>query len=401
MSNPLAVPTVSAALVTLIQGAVDTVGLTPGPRVSAGSLEDTGDNARVSVHLYRVSRDEHASNRDLPTRSAAGDLRSRPTVALNLHFLLCFRGDSDFDAQTMLAVAAVTLEANAHLSAQLLTLTEADHPEVAGHDLDEAPFPVRWGADSLSVDELTKMWALYPAGSFGLTLAVQAGPVLVEAAAVPTSGPPVQAFALGAYPMTALRLDSVGGPQGPGAQVRAETPMPDLTLRGAGFTAADDETVVVLIDGVEFTASDGGATHLTVSAPSLLPGAHRVQVRKWGPPIDSDLSGTPTTVISENRVVMVVPTLVDATASSTTITTDVRPALTSDERVRLLLDPVSGGPSVALVPTGLTGTAVSIVAFSAAEVASGPYRLTLEVNGVRSIPALDAAGHYIQQEVIL
>jgi hypothetical protein len=179
VSNTLAVATVTAAITTMVEMAVGTVGITPGPVVSPGTLEDVGDNARVSIHLYRVSRNPALSNAGLAVRNSAGDLRTRPEVALELHYLLCFRATSELDAQTMLAVTAATLETNPGISDELLRLTETDHPEVVGNDLREAAEPVRVCAEGLSVDELTRLWALYAAGSFALTLAVSASPVLV------------------------------------------------------------------------------------------------------------------------------------------------------------------------------------------------------------------------------
>lgn len=402
MSNALAVPTVTAALVTLVQAAVDTLGLAPGPVVSVRNLEDTGANGRVSVHLYRVSRHEFLSNEVLPVRSGNGALRARPTVALDLHYLVCFRADGDLDAQQMLAVSAVTLEANPEISPALLTLMEAEptNASLLGNDLRDSPVRARWCADSLGVDELTKIWALYPAGSYALTLAVRAGPLLVEAVAVPAAGLPVQALALGARPLATLRLDSVGGPGGPGSQVRAGSPMPDLDLYGAGFAPRDDEDVVAVIDGTEVVPTGGDDTHLVVPGTGLLPGPHRVQVRRSGPPLDPALSTTRTIVGSEVRVAMVVPTLVSAAKAANRVNTAVHPRVSRAERVRLLMDPVAGGDSVAAPPApALPAGGTSTPSFDLTDVPAGAYRLTLEVNGVRSIPELDSGGHYVHVEV--
>lgn len=402
MSNALVVPTVTAALVTLVQAAVDSLGLTPGPVVSARGLEDAGDNARVSVHLYRVNRHEYLSNEVLPVRSSTGELRTRPTVALDLHYLVCFRAQGELEAQQMLAVSAVTLEANPEVSPSLLTRMEAEPTNAAllDNDLRDSPVRARWCADNLGMDELTKIWALYPAGSYALTLAVRAGPVLVEAAAVPTAGLPVRALGLGAGPLAAVRLDSVGGPAGPGAQVRAADPMPDLELHGAGLAAGEGESVVAVVDGVEVTPVAGDDVHLAVPGIGLLPGPHRVQVRRYGPPLDPALSTTATSVTSEVRVAMVVPTLASATKVGNRVDTVVHPPVSRATRVRLLMDPTAGGDSVAAapvspLPVGGTGTP----SFGIADVPAGSYRLTLEVNGVRSIPDVDPGGRYVFVEV--
>lgn len=401
MSNPLAVPAVTAALVTLVQAAVDTLGLTPGPVVTARGLDDSGDQSRVGVHLFRVSRNENLANEELPVRSSGGVLRAPPTVALDLHYLVCFRSDTDLEAQQMLAVSAVTIEANPLVGDDLLTVAEASHTGIVGNDLRDSPVRARLCAGSLSVDELTKIWALYPAGSFGLTLAVTAGPVLIEAAAQPVTGLPVQSITLGAAPLTPLRLDVVGGPDGPGAPVRATSPMPGLDLVGAGFTAGAGESVVAVIDGAEVAPLSASSTHLAVPAAGLAPGPHRVQVRRIGPPLSPAHSPTPTAVTSEVRVVTVVPTLIGATTTASGIKVTHHPEVKEGDRVRLLLDPVSGGSSVAVAAGSLAAAPADAVTFGTDAVSPGTYRLTLEIDGARSIPALDASGHYVHTEVTL
>ncbi len=411
MSNALAVATVTAAITTMVQMAVDTAGITPGPVVTPGTLEDSGDHARVSVHLYRVSRDPAMSNVGPPVRNAAGELRARPQVALELHYLLCFRADTELAAQTMLAVTAATLETNPGISDQLLTLAEADHPAVLGNDLREAAEPVRVSAEGLSIDELTRLWALYAAGSFALTLAIAAAPVLVESSATPGTGLPVLHIALGASTFDAPRLDSVAGPEGPGAPLRAGSPMPELHLRGAGLGPRRDETVEVLVDGTPLTpvavVDDG---HLTVRATGLKPGVRRVLVRRVGAPIDPALSPTPVVLNSEARALMVAPTLVGLTPTSSgpapsrsgTIEATLLPPVGTGQRVRLLLDGGGAPPRNVVLPSNpLPSTPSGTVVFAFADLPGGSYRVTVEVDGARSIPPVDVDGHYVLPEVDL
>ena len=258
MSNAQAPATVTAAITTLVQMAVDHAGITPGPVVSPGSLEDVGDNARVSVHLYRVSRNAALSEapgcRPAPAR---GDLR-RPAHRWRSTCTTCsaFRGNDDFEAQTMLAITAATLATTTTISEELLERTEDDHEEVLGNDLREAPERVRICPEELGLDDLNRVWSLYSSGAFVPTLALLAGPVLVESSAVPGSGLPVLRYGLRAAPLAAPRLDAVAGPLGPGAPVRAADPMPDLHLRGAALGARAGETVEVLVDGAPMGSVD-------------------------------------------------------------------------------------------------------------------------------------------------
>ncbi len=179
MSNALAVPTVTAALAVVVQAAVDALGLDPRPVVTPGPLDDAGHPARVGVHLYRVTQNPALSITALPTR-AAGDPQQRGQVALDLHYLLTFRGRSELRSQQLLATTAAALHAEPVLSATRLVEAEAAHPEIAGHDVAAAKEPVRVTPAVLSVAELNGLWALYPPRSFTVTLAVSVGPVLID-----------------------------------------------------------------------------------------------------------------------------------------------------------------------------------------------------------------------------
>ncbi len=180
MSNALAVPAVTAALLTIVQAAIDRLGLIPRPIVAPGPLDRSGENAGVGVHLYRVTQNPALSVTALPSHPAGGSPRQQGQVALDLHYLLTFHGNSEWEAQQLLATTAAVLHVEPVLTAARIAGAEAEHPEIAGNDLGAAEEPVRVSSETLSVDELNGLWALYPTGSFTVTLAVSAGPVLID-----------------------------------------------------------------------------------------------------------------------------------------------------------------------------------------------------------------------------
>jgi hypothetical protein len=59
----------------------------------------------VGITLYRFSRNPALSIADLLTRSADGAVRQRPRVALDLHYLLTFRGTTEWDTQQLVPAA--------------------------------------------------------------------------------------------------------------------------------------------------------------------------------------------------------------------------------------------------------------------------------------------------------
>ena len=106
------------------------------------------------------------------------------------------------------------------------------------------------GAHGLGrVHEVARLWALYPPGSFAPTLAVTAGPVVIDSTLVAPPTYPVRTVGNSIRPSTAgPRLDTIAGPDGIGAPIRATSAPAPLTLRGAGFCAGGQ--MDALIDGV-------------------------------------------------------------------------------------------------------------------------------------------------------
>ena len=401
MSNALAVPAVTAAVVTLVQNAVDDLGITPGPVVAAADLAKSGPHARVGVFLHQVTRNGQLAASTVPTRAADGTVLRRPTAALDLHYLVCFRADDQWDVQTMLARVAAELSVVTVVSPALLTAAEAAHAEVVGNDLRTAE-PVHIVADTISLDDLTRLWSLYPVGSHAPALAVRAGPVLVEAGSAAATGLPVRRIGLGAASISPLRLDAVVAADGPGAPVRASAPMPPLTLVGAGLSPAEG-VVSAVVDGDVRPLTAATDDRATLATTGLLPGRHRVAVRHELPPLDAAVSATPVTRSSETRTFDVLPTLgaLSRTASGPasgrqgTITAAVVPAVSRDQRVRLLLDAVAGGGAAALPAPALPAGGTGSVAFAFTGLPAGTYRVTLEVDGMRSLPPTDAGGAYV------
>ncbi|MFC8272046.1 DUF4255 domain-containing protein [Streptomyces sp. NPDC057271] len=415
MSNALAVPAVTAALTTLVQNAVNGLGINPGPVVAPGPLDNTGDQARVGVHLYRVSRNATLSLADLPTRSSAGHLRQKPKAALDLHYLFTFRGSDEWQTQQLLARTAAALHTVPYVTDTLLAEAETDHPEIADNDLAQADEPVRVTPEALSTDELTRLWALFPPATFTVTLAVTAGPVLVDGDGDPGAVLPVRTLLAGVAPFTPPRLDGAAGPEGRGAPVRADNPMPNLHLHGHALSAREGETSEVLVDGAPVsgvTVADD--THLVLTSPALAPGRRRISVRRSGPPAHPTLSATRPVQVSAPVVVLVVPTLgpVSATTSTGhqpglrtgTVSATVTPPVGHANRVRLLLDATTPGSAVSLalvaeLPAANPPTAQ--VEFTVTDAPAGPYRVTVEVDGARSLPGLDSHGLYVLPVVTL
>jgi len=405
MSNTIAIPAVTASIVAIVQARMNAAGLVATPSVAPGTL-DSGSAPCVAVHLYRVERNGYRDNEQLATRASDGQLRQTPRAALDLHYLLAFHGTDEYETHRLMAIAAAGLAATPDISRALVASVGSTYVGAAGNDLADADELVRVTPESISVDEISRLWALYQPDTFRPTLGYSAGPVIVDADETPGTVLPVAGFALGARPLSSPRLDAVAGPDGPGAPITASAAAISLSLLGAALAPRPGEALEVLIDGVSITPVNVTSdSELTVQLPSQRPGVHRVQVLRLGAPIAPALSMTrpPTSSATVNFTIL--PKLVSISApgpthagglSSGTLTVDVEPALDHSNRIRILLDSQTLNPPIAVAipfnaPAGPATTTLH-VPFSG--VAIDSYRVTLEVEGVRSIPALDSSHHY-------
>ena len=120
MSNALAIATVTRTLAQIVRTAVQSV--VPGSDVLT-SRPDAAATAepRARLFLYQISPNAALRNNDLPTRAANGTLTSRPTAALDLHYLLSFYGnETELEPQRMLGAAVRDLHAQPVLLRQMI-----------------------------------------------------------------------------------------------------------------------------------------------------------------------------------------------------------------------------------------------------------------------------------------
>ncbi len=203
----------------------------------------------------------------------------------------------------------------------------------------------------------------------------------------------------------------MAGPDGPGAPIRAAAAAPVLHLLGAALSPQDGETLEVIIDGAVaagvHVVSD---SELSLSAPSQRAGLHTARVLRQGAPIDQALSATRPAASSAPVNFTVLPTLATATAHTAShhggestghLDATVAPALDPTQRVRLLMDSQTLDPPFAVAVPITIAASTNSISGHYADVPTDDYRVTLEVDGVRSIPEVDAADHYVLPVVTL
>lgn len=180
MSNALAIATVTRTLAQLVRTAVQSV--VPGSDVVTTRPDAAAPtDARVRLFLYQVSPNAALRNHDLPTRAANGTLTSRPTAAIDLHYLLTFYGnDTELEPQRMLGAAVRDLHAQPVLLRQMILDAIAAAPFLTASNLADAIEQVKFTPLSLSLEELSKLWSVFFQAPYALSVAYIGTVVLIE-----------------------------------------------------------------------------------------------------------------------------------------------------------------------------------------------------------------------------
>ncbi len=408
MSNHLAVATVTAALKARIQEALDAD--VPGAKVRIGRPDgELGQNgaARVNLYLYQVTTNPAMRNAHQPARGASGRGVATPRVALDLHYLLSFYGDSTaFEPERMLGSVARVLEEVPLLTRARIEKVIADDPQnLSGSDLHRAPELVKAHPAALTLEELSKLWSVFFQVPYALSLAYQCTTVIVEAStptgpALPVTRPAIVPFPTGGPTISAVRaqagsafpiewggtavLEGSGlGAHGLGLRVgphdvamaevtvrpgRIELPLTQAALGGAVLAAGMHPVRTVL------PAPGGAPAHLVRTSDSV-PLVLRPSVAVPGGAVALD-PGPP-----------------DQPASGTVKIT-FSPPVVKGQEVRLMLDErAAGSPAGALLvphPVADPDFPAATLTFAFTALKRAAYLVRAQVDGIASAPAIDA-----------
>lgn len=193
MSDSFAIATVTAAMAYLLES--EGVTVTTNPPDLTGN-----DEARINIFLYQVTPNPGYRNIDTPARSYSGELVSRQQLGLDLHYLLTAYGKSDdeLSSQKVLAQTMRVLHENPILTRDIIAQALADPmiadlPDMDSADLAEQIEVVKLTMQSLSLEELTKIWSsFFKTGSYRISVAYKATVVLLDGKKEPRSTMPVR-----------------------------------------------------------------------------------------------------------------------------------------------------------------------------------------------------------------
>jgi hypothetical protein len=455
MSNALAIASVSAVLMDLLNNAVIDHQLTnvvgevkvsalPPDRVL---VEGQAETSRLNLFMYQVTPNPGWRNVDLPSRSADGERATSPPLGIDLHYLVSAYGQTDLHAEILLGYALQLLHEHPILTRDAIRETLKPTSPVTGGGILPPPLDtltaseladqvehIRLTPETMSVDEISKLWGAIQS-HYRPTAAYQASVVLIESRRPGRSALPVaddrRRFYLMPFTNPVIaRVVSVAGELAP-IVVGTTIEIRGRDLRG--------DVTLVNLDGAELVPAMDDVTPDTIRVvlASPLPagtyaGVKGVQVvhrLKMGDP-ETDHRGVESNVgafilrpsITNGPVIGSTDVLGLTTSTEMVdgVTIQLRagrlriafnPRVGREQRVVVLLNELNAPPGTTPhaysfrappangVPDGDDDTAT--VEFPFSRVVAGTYLVRVQVNGAESALARDAGGLFFEPRVVL
>jgi hypothetical protein len=412
VSNFLGLATVTAALRLELKHALDEEALAmPGSMVHgatvtavrpdgpATGLPDHG----VNIFLYHVTPNVARRNEDLPSRDTRGNLVQRPRAAVDLHYILTFYGsDGDLEAERLMGVVIRRLHERAILTKPIIESARTDpgSPYLADSNLADDE-PLRLTPETLSVEDLSKVWSILLQTAYRPSLTYRASVVLLESDAAPRTTLPVRDYDVEVITLPHLAIARVrAAGQDPALRNeyagRFDVPMGTTELEIEGVDLLADETDVVIDGDTADPPSPGSTgTSLQVTVSALTPGVHTVQVIRrvaMGKP-----NAEPHVGFASNTAILVVPPEIDPRSPGYV------PDAT-DPRIELLAPGAEGEATLLLYTAGKNGLSYTLrsrprgegdpFVFGAPDLAKETYLMRLQVGGVTSTLEPNGIGPY-------
>ena len=446
MSNFLAIATVTAALINILQESanndvpdhsIDYATLPPGQ--AADNVQD----ARINIYLYQVTSNTAWRNADLPTRRSDGTMMQRPQIALDLHYIISFYGDEkELVPQRLLGSVVRTLHTQPVLSREKISNIvnsqkngDSHTSYLAQSTLADQLEVVRFSPLYLSLDDLSKIWSVLFQVQYALTVAYVGSVVLIESGDTPRSALPVRAYSLQAIPFNQPIIEHVTAQTAVPPFNEFNTPInlgSILRIRGKKLLGADG--TLIRIGDREVTPSAKNMTNTQITLPltvnaqesdlqvnDLRAGVQGVQViqpRLLGNPptlhrgVESNVAAfvLRPTIDLQGKTNLTFPHNADGTVDGSIDITVSGPPVGKAQRVILLLNEFRA-------PAAAQNTAperaycfeasprvddpATTVSFPIKAVQPGTYLVRISVDGAESLLTVDANGQYAEPQVTI
>ncbi len=403
MSNYLAIATVTATLQRTLQAIVQSD--VYGARVTTIRPDTVGSGApetAVNLYLYHVVPNLAWRNADLRTRYSEGQFAKRPQAALDLFYLIsCYGNEVELEPQRLLGSVVRTLHARPILTREMIreTLSDSTFTFLNDSNLSEQVDVVKFSPLSMSIEELSNIWSVFFQTPHALSIAYQAGVVLIESDDIPQRALPVRDRSKfsGAPFRSSPAIEKIASSAGALEPILADS---TLLIRGSRLRG---NVTKIRIGTLEVTPREISDTQLSFPLSSLPAGALRAGVQ--GVQVIHELNGTssqPHRGVESNVAALVLrPTLLEINISeleteteelrSAQVTARINLTVGKAQRTTLLLNERSSdSPTAYLFDARKRETDTDAIAFSIYNVKPGEYLARIQIDGAESLLSVDA-----------
>ena len=393
MSATLVVEVLQAAATAAVPGA--TVTLSRPDSAGAGT-----PTKRVNLCLYQVTPNSALRNADLPTRGSDGDLVQRPRVALDLHYLLTFYGDEgQLEPERLLGSVALAMHAKPMLTRQMIrnTIVNVAFPFLAQSNLADEIELVKFTPIHLSLEELSKLWAVFFQTQYALSMAYQGTVVLIEGEESPQSALPVLEREIIVVPFRQPVIERLRSQSGVNQLIFSGN---TLVIEGRKLRG---EVTQVRIGGDVVTPQLQDVSDTQISLPLTMPtlraGVQAVQIVQ---PMMMGQPRVPHVGVESNVAALVLRPKITAVNApdSTHVTVDVDPVIGKAQRVLLMLNEISNiAPAAYTFVAGQRNADAASITIPISGVGPADYFVRVQVDGAESTLDLDPASQHFGPKV--
>ena len=436
MSDGFALAAITAVLRSRINSRLvaNNVGAVVGNfDVSAGppdlvSGQAGNDPTQLNLFLYQVTPNTAQRNRDQGTRNAAGQLDKRPTLALDLHYLLTAYGAQALFAEVLLGHAALLLHENPLMTRE--QIREALNPpapapslpaQIAASGIDDQVELIRVQPDAITSEEMSQLWSALDA-QYRPSLAYRVSVALLESSLSPGTALPARRRMIKAIPTLGARITNISSAAAGDPTISLAS---TIVIEGEGFAVSG---LSLVFAGQSHSPQPDQIRSSSITLPladlatAPLPGLVPVQIvittDLGDPPVPHAglVSNTFAMPLAPDFTFVFTPVSERVVDSVTYRTGDaaltITPAVGRRQRLQLAFNEIGAPagraprhyvfdpPSDNGLPTPGADTTAGVT-FRYSDVAAGDYLLRLRVDGVDSALGVDGNGVFNSPQVTI
>ena len=405
MTNYLAVATVTAALRNIIQtGIKDDLPGTTVTSVTPEGLNNAQKERKINIYLYQVSpiRELQQEN-SIPNRSRYNGKTNQRSLQLNLYYLITFYGNElELEPQQLLGSTIRTLLDRSILEKDTIEEAISRSDFLNNSTLVNQVNKVSFTMNSMTPEELTRIWSTLFRSPYSLSIAYVGKAVLIEGGKAGKTALPVRSVLMNAS-IKQLVIEEIKSSTGKNQPITAQS---NLTIIGQNLSAPNVQVRIGDILVEPQTVKDK-KVELNLSRMNkqeqrrFNPGIQSVQI------VHSERTSSvidPIRSIESNAMPLVLcpmvteenikidnlrPSWNNSYSADITIAIEYL-TVEKDQRVSLLMNQITDtNPEAYIFPAKPRKTKTQLLNFSVREVKAGEYLIRVQVNGAESPLEID------------